>query len=197
MALTAEARAQLIDVIVRVPAPTLGEVVVLHRTVPNYQNLRMRFSSDIPEESRREVIASVVDAYDAAGRIPLLCGTLATRVYVDESLQAKLLANAGNAAADAAKQRALSKRASTMPLLELMQFMNAIGGKICVVVAVDGASGVAARGTGFLISASHVLTSYHTLQAHIVPGTGKARPSVAGDRLYVVFDHLKGDPITG
>jgi hypothetical protein len=197
MALTAEERTRSIEVIARVPPSMVLGVVMQQRVITEFEVLRKRFTSEAPEKVRLETAAMVVEEYEKSGRLPALCAALANRVYMDEPLQAKLLALAGSTESDAAKQRAIARRANTLPFAATYKFLGDVRAQVCVVVAVDGPTGETRLGTGFLISAAYVLTAYHTLAAHIVPGTGKARSPVAGDRLYVIFDHYEGTPITG
>lgn len=203
MALTPEERSKLIDIIIRVPASFLLDVVDQQDVIEDFETLRKQITEEVPAEARRAIIGAVVDRYDKDGSIPLLCGALASRVK-DPQLREDLEDHAYDPKDDAAKQRATSKRANTFHNRSFRKFMDDMEPKICLVFARDGrGANSPSLGTGFLVGPDLVLTTYHTLKNHIRPPDPNGsqpnfsmRPRHAQDDLYAIFDHYDGAPIT-
>ena len=200
MALSAADRIKLVEVLVaNVPVTTFTEVVREQHVVTNYEVLRKQAPED-PTEARRWVAESVIEIYDAAGRLEVLAKELYRRSYLDDQLAPLLLpfvlrAN-DDPNGDAAKEAAIAKRANTMSARALREFLAENEGKICVVAATidHPAAGDAPlrMGTGFLVGPDVVLTAYHTLAGHIRDGKPIA-PSPG--RCYALFDYYDGAPL--
>jgi hypothetical protein len=200
MSLSAADRSRLVEILVaNVPLTTFTEVVRDQRVVTNYEVLRKQAPED-PNEARRWVAQTVIDIYDAAGRLQQFAKELYRRAYLDDQLTPLLLpfvlrAN-DDPNGDAAKEAAIAKRANTMSARALREFLAENEGKICVVAAtIDNPPAGDARlrmGTGFLVGPDVVLTAYHTLAGHIRDGKPIA-PSPGA--CFAFFDYYEGDPL--
>jgi hypothetical protein len=199
MPLSPEKRTRLIEILVaNVPATTFAEVVREQRVVPDFDVIRKQAPED-PTEARRFIATRVVDAYDAAGRIPHLAKAVYRRAYRDDQFAPQILPytmrDPAESGEDAAKEAAIVKRANTMSSRKLREFLDENESKVCLVVVANdepGAETPLRMGTGFLVGPDTVLTAYHTLVDHI--DNGKARNPPPG-RCCAIFDYYEGDPL--
>lgn len=88
-------------------------------------------------------------------------------------------------------QASLVGRIPTLPLRELSAFLDAVKGRVCLIVSRRGDAGPIVRGTGFLVGPDLILTCRHVLKSF----PHNEDVTANGNRIEVHFDFHHGDPI--
>lgn len=84
-------------------------------------------------------------------------------------------------------QASLVARFPTLPIDQLDEFLTAVRRQVCLIVVRTAAGGPIARGTGFLVAPSYVLTCRHVLNL--------PKPLPPGARVELYFDFFRGEPV--
>jgi len=173
----------------------LADIVAQGNYVKNFDEL-LRVSLNPPALKKFTIAHAVVNEYNDQDAVDLLKAKLRRKLWANDVFAAAMADFEDDEETGGNHEAAIARRARTLRLPELRQFLAEHESKICVIAGVaelgDGKTRFV-RGTGFLAGDSLVVTARHVLRYHVQGGVPK-KPSPGP--LYAFFDHLDGAPIS-
>lgn len=176
-------------ILLRIPPAMLERVVFDQGVLDAVRRTSLFKASGL---SAQQIAQQTVEAYGADK--PRLALGLYEQVFQTDWDTARLLFQHFNSRPDMYyynHQASLVSRIPTLPLRELSTFLDAVKGRVCLIVSRRGDAGPIVRGTGFLVGPDLILTCKHVLKSF----PQNEDVTANGNRIEVVFDFHYGEPV--